>query len=147
MTSELCKTDFVQLLRPTKLKDFAELNVLLRVVDMRRLKGRDLEILKKLAPEVEDKLRSGSGIEYHSILPPVSMHYAVDEEDFEERLKRLSPEDIRYLVDHILDKSECLLCISAEYARIFVDILEEKGSQETAKQIREMYESATGYKL
>ena len=114
---------------------------------MRKLKGRDLEILKKLAPEVEDKLRSGSGIEYHSILPPVSMHYAIDEEDFEERMKRLSPDDLKYLVDHILDESECLLCISTEYARIFVDILAENASEETAMHIKEIYESATGYKL
>lgn len=114
---------------------------------MRKLKGRDLEILKKLAPEVEDKLQSGSGIEYHSILPPVSMHYAIDEEDFEERMKRLSPDDLKYLVDHILDESECLLCISTEYARIFVDILAENTSEETAMQIKEIYESATGYKL
>lgn len=83
---------------------------------MRKLKGRDLEILKKLAPEVENKLRSGSGIEYHSILPPVSIHYAIDEEDFEERIKRLSSDGLKYLVDHILDESECLLCISTEYA-------------------------------
>jgi len=114
---------------------------------MRKLKGRDLEILKKLAPEVEDKLQSGSGIEYHSILPPVSMHYAIDEEDFEERMKRLSPDDLKYLVDHILDESECLLCISTEYARKFVDILAENASEETAMQIKEIYESATGYKL
>jgi hypothetical protein len=114
---------------------------------MRKLKGRDLEILKKLAPEVKDKLRSGLGIEYHSILPPVSMHYAIDEEDFEERMKRLSPDDLKYLVDHILDESECLLCISTEYARIFVDILAENASEETAMQIKEIYESATGYKL
>jgi hypothetical protein len=44
---------------------------------MRKLKGKNLEILNKLVPEVEDKLHSGSGIEYHSILPPVSMHYAM----------------------------------------------------------------------
>lgn len=114
---------------------------------MRKLKGKDLEILKKLVPEVEDKLRSGSKIEYHSILPPVSMHYAVDEDDFEERLNRLSTEDLAYLVDRILDESECLLCISAEYAKIFVDIIEEKISDETAKRIKELYESSTGYKL
>ena len=65
------------------------MEALSRSIAMRKLKGKDLEILKKLVPEVEEKLRSGSGIEYHSILPPVSMHYAVDEEDFEERLKRL----------------------------------------------------------
>src|SRR5512136_2928099 len=114
---------------------------------MRKLKGRDLEILKKLAPEVEDKLQSGSGIEYHSILPPVSMHYAVDEEDFEERLNRLSGEDLTYIVDRILDESECLLCVSTEYAKIFISVLAEKVSAETAKRIKEMYESATGYKL
>jgi hypothetical protein len=114
---------------------------------MRKLKGKDLEILKKLAPEVEDKLHSGPGIEYHSILPPVSMHYATDEEDFMERLKRLSGEELTYLVNHILDESECLLCISTEYARIFVDIVAEKVSEKTAEQIKEMYESATGYAL
>lgn len=114
---------------------------------MRKFKGKDLDILKKLVPELEDKLRSGSGIEYHSILPPVSMHYAVDEEDFEERLKRLSAEDLTYLTDRILDESECLLCISTEYARIFIDVLAENVSKENAERIKEMYESATGYKL
>jgi hypothetical protein len=123
------------------------MEALSRSIAMRKLKGKDLEILKKLVPEVEEKLRSGSGIEYHSILPPVSMHYAVDEEDFEERLKRLSGEDLTYLVDRILDESECLLCISTEYAKIFVDVLAEKVSKETSERIKEMYESATGYKL
>jgi hypothetical protein len=88
-----------------------------------------LRILKKLVPEVEDKLRSGSGIEYHSILPPVSMHYAVDEEDFEERLNRLSVEDLTYLVDRILDESECLLGISTEYAKIFVDVQQRRSQK------------------
>ena len=114
---------------------------------MRKLKGKDLEILLKLAPEIEERLRSGSGVEYHSILPPVSMHYALDEEDFEHRMSRLSPDDLTYLADCILDESECLLCISTEYARIFVDILAEKVSQETAKKIKEIYESSTGYAL
>lgn len=114
---------------------------------MRKLKGKDLEILSKLVPEIEEKIRSGSGIEYRSILPPVSMHYAADEEDFKERMDRLSPDDLTYLADCILKETECLLCISAEYARIFVDIIEEKVSKETADKIREIYESATGYSL
>jgi hypothetical protein len=114
---------------------------------MRKLKGKDLEILMKLVPEAEEKLRSGTGIEYHSILPPVSMHYAVDEEDFEERLNRLSSDDLDYLVNRVLDESECLLCISTDYARIFVDILRAKVSEEKAEKIKEMYESATGYRL
>jgi hypothetical protein len=112
---------------------------------MRKLKGRDLEILKKLVPEIEEKLSSGSKIEYHSILPPVSMHYAVDEDDFEERMKRLSSEDLTYLVDRIFDESECLLCISTEYARIITEVVSEKVSKETANRIKGMYESATGF--
>lgn len=114
---------------------------------MRKLKGKDLEILKKLVPEVEEKVRSGGGVEYHSILPPVSMHYAVDEEDFEERLNHLSKDDLAYLVDRILDESECLLCISTEYARILVDAIKKKVSEKNAEKIKEMYESSTGYKL
>ncbi len=52
---------------------------------MRKLNAKDIEILKKLAPEIENKSR----IEYRSILPPVSMHIAEDAEDFESRLERL----------------------------------------------------------
>jgi hypothetical protein len=107
---------------------------------MRMLNQKDIEILKKLAPEVE-----GNHIEYRSILPPVSMHYAADEEDFESRLKRLGTEDLAYLADRILDGSECLLCISPEYARAFLAVLEENISEETAERIRELYTSSTGY--
>jgi hypothetical protein len=108
---------------------------------MRKLNQKDIEILKKLAPEAEKSTQ----IEYRSILPPVSMHYAADEEDFESRLKRLSTEDLAYLADRIFDGSECLLCISPEYARVFLAILESNISVEVAERIRELYTSSTGY--
>lgn len=54
---------------------------------MRKLDARSLEILRKLAPEISEP------VHYRSILPPVSMHHAADEEDFQERLQRLSAED------------------------------------------------------
>jgi DNA-binding Lrp family transcriptional regulator len=108
---------------------------------MRRLSEKDIEILKKLAPEIESRTR----VEYRSILPPVSMHFAVDEEDFSERLKRLERDDISYLADRILDGSECLLCITPEYARAFLEALDEKLSSEKTEQIRELYKSSTGY--
>jgi len=108
---------------------------------MRKLKQKDIEILAKLAPEIEGR----SKIEYRSILPPVSMHFAVDEEDFSERLKHLDADDLSYLADRILDGSECLLCITPEYARAFLEILGEKLSSEKAGQIRELYKSSTGY--
>jgi len=110
---------------------------------MRKLNEKDIEILKKLAPEIEKK----SKIEYRSILPPVSMHYAVDEEDFTARLERLSPEDLKYLAGRILDGSECLLCISPEYAGIFVNFLTEHMSGAEAERIKGIYESSTGYNV
>ena len=110
---------------------------------MRRLSEMDIVVLKKLAPEIEKK----SKIEYRSILPPVSMHYAVDEDDFEARLERLTEEDLKYLASKILDGSECLLCITPEYARIFIDFLASRLQGEQAGRIKELYESSTGYKV
>lgn len=109
---------------------------------MRKLDARDLEILKKLAPEMKPE-----EMHYRSILPPVSMHYAADEEDFQERLARLSPDDMSYLAGRILDGAECLLCISPESAKLFVMALEEKAPGDEAKKIRELYESSTGYSI
>ncbi len=109
---------------------------------MRKLDARDLEILKKLAPEMKPE-----EMHYRSILPPVSMHYASDEEDFQERLERLSSEDMNYLAGRILDGSECLLCISPDSARLFVEALVKKAPGEDAKKIKELYESSTGYSI
>jgi hypothetical protein len=106
---------------------------------MRKLDARSLEILRKLAPDLSEP------VNYRSILPPVSMHHATDVEDFQERLERLSAEDFNYLSEKVLDKSECLLCISPESARIFIDLLEIKVPGEAAERIRELYKSSTGY--
>jgi hypothetical protein len=106
---------------------------------MRKLNERDIAILAKLAPEMRQP------IYYRSILPPVSMHFAADEEDFQDRLEKLSADDFKYLADRILDQSECLLCISPEFAGIFLDKLEEKVPGEAAERIRELYKSSTGY--
>jgi hypothetical protein len=71
------------------------------------------------------------------------MHYAVDEKDFEGRLNRLSGEDLTYLVNRVLDESECPLCISTEYAKIFVDVLAEK----VQKRRRSGYRGCTNRRL
>ena len=106
---------------------------------MRKLNEKDNEILRKLAPE------ASLPTHYRSILPPVSMHFATDDEDLLDRLERLSIEDLKYLADRILDGSECLLCISPEAAGMFLDLLEERIPGDTAKSVREQYNSATGY--
>src|SRR5450830_436097 len=108
---------------------------------MRKLNDKDNEILQKLVPE------SSIPSHYLSILPPVSMHFAADDEDLQDRLKRLSKEDLKYLAERILDGSECLLCISPEAAEMFLDLLEERMPGDTAKSVREQYNSATGYNI
>ena len=108
---------------------------------MRKLSEKDILILKKMAPEIEGKSR----IEYRSILPPVSMHFAEDGEDFQARLERLDGQELSYLAGRILDGSECLLCISPESAGIFIDMLDEKMPGEDAEKIRALYKSSTGY--
>jgi hypothetical protein len=105
---------------------------------LRTLNETDIEILKKLAPEAKIPTH------YRSILPPVSMHYATDDEDLLDRLKRLSTEDLKYLADRIQDGSECLLCVSPEAAGMFLDLLEEKLPGDTVRSIREQYNLSTG---
>jgi hypothetical protein len=108
---------------------------------MRKLSEKDIRILKKMAPEIEDQSR----IEYHAILPPLSIHFAEDVEDFQVRLERLDSQELSYVVGSILDGSECLLCISPEFVGVFIYLLEEKLPGEDAGKIRVLYKSSTGY--
>ena len=109
----------------------------------RTLSEKDIEILKKLAPESADITCSGSGFDYQSILPPVSNHYALDVDDFEERLNRLDVFELKYLSEVILDGSESLGCIQPEHADILVRLLKERVSEEVGEKVRVLYE-ATG---
>ena len=75
------------------------------------------------------------------------MHYATDDEDLLDRLKKLSTEELMYLADRILDGTECLLCVSPEAAGMFLDLLERKVPGDKASRIREQYSSHTGYDI
>lgn len=108
----------------------------------RTLSEKDVEILKKLAPECPDTTCMGSGFDYRSILPPVSNHYALDEQDFEDRLNRLDLEDLEYLSEVIQDGSESLICVQPEHVDILVRLLAERVSEDVAKQVRAIYEAS-----
>jgi hypothetical protein len=110
----------------------------------RELKHRDLQILKKLVPELEEIFAEGVEVEYRNILPPVANHHSRDEADFQERLMRLSPEEMRYLADLILDGSEGLGCLYPEYALVFFTLASRMISTEVADQLRKIYEESEG---
>jgi hypothetical protein len=108
----------------------------------RTLSDKDLSILNKLAPECADTTCSGSGFQYQSILPPVSNHYALDDDDFEERLKRLDLFELRYLAEVILDGSESLCCVQPEHAEILARLLSERVSEDLGRRVMAFYTAA-----
>jgi hypothetical protein len=110
----------------------------------RELSDKDLRILKKLVPELEDLLDQGGEVEYRNLLPPVANHHSRDETDFQERLMRLSPEEMLYLADLALDGTEGLGCLYPEYAEVFFTLAGRMLSSEIADQLREVYERGEG---
>jgi hypothetical protein len=105
----------------------------------RELTERDLEILRKLAPECGDLTCGGSGHAFQSILPPVSNHYAESAEDFERRIERLDQADLQWLVDRILDGSESLGCVQEEDIEAFVKRVRSVISEEIGEAVLAYY--------
>ncbi|MDD1676895.1 MAG: hypothetical protein LUQ40_04065 [Methanomicrobiales archaeon] len=110
----------------------------------RELSSRDLDILRKLAPEVNNMICEGSGVEFRSILPPVSRHFSLDEQDFAARLEKLDVADLEYLVRVIDDGSESLGCMPPEDVEILAKILAHKISREVADRVVAAYEGGGG---
>ncbi len=107
----------------------------------RELSERDIVILKKLAPECGDLTCSGSGQMFHSILPPVSNHFALDNEDFVRRINQLSDEDLIYIADLICKGEESMGCLPIEDVDAFVLLIHDRLSPEIAQNVISAYES------
>lgn len=110
----------------------------------RRLDERDIAILKKLAPELEELVCGGSGHEFQSILPPVSNHVASDGEDFRRRISLLENEELEYIADRIIDGSESLGCVPPEDVESLTELLEKRVSEEKAEGVRRAYRLGEG---
>ncbi len=107
----------------------------------RDLNERDVQILKKLAPELEEMQSQGIEIEYMNILPPVANHHSLGVPDFEQRLKKLSAEDMRYLADMVFEGKEGLSCLMPDFAEVFFSIAGQRLSSDVSDRLREAYES------
>lgn len=101
----------------------------------RTLSPRDIEILKKMVPELADDL---SMPRFRSILPPVSMRFCSNQEDFRTRLDRLNGKEITYLVDLIFSGEECLSCLREEYTDILLDRVRKNISHQRADDLMEL---------
>jgi hypothetical protein len=107
----------------------------------RELSEKDIAILKKLAPECGDLTCSGSGNRFHSILPPVSNHFAEDSEDFIQRISRLSNEELTYITDMISKGEESMGCLPVEDIDALVHLIHDRLSPEIAQKVITVYES------
>jgi len=113
----------------------------------RILSERDAAVLKKAAPECMGLVCSGSGGPYRSILPSFANHYATDAEDFRIRLERLDDDDLRYIVELILDGSESLGCVPPGYIEVFLTFVDDRLGRDAALSILRHYESEDGCAL
>lgn len=102
----------------------------------------DLEILKKLAPELAEIACVHSGHEFRSVLPPVSQHFSRSSADFRERLLRLSDEELEHLVRLIFDGMESLHCVKKEHVDALVEVVGTRLSKVTAAELLELYKFA-----
>jgi hypothetical protein len=107
----------------------------------RDLNEKDLQILMKLVPELEALQKKGIEIEYMNILPPVANHHSRSVQEFEQRLKNLSVDDMRYLADMVLQGTESTGCLHPDFAEVFFSVAGQRISSEVADQLREAYES------
>lgn len=66
----------------------------------------------------------------------------LDDDDFEDRLKRLDIFELRYLTEVILDGSESLGCVQPEHAEILARLLSERVSEDVGRKVMALYEAA-----
>jgi hypothetical protein len=106
----------------------------------RDLNERDLQILMTLVPELEALQKKGIEIEYMNILPPVANHHSRSVQEFEQRLKKLPDEDMRYLADLVLNGTENTGCLRPDFAEAFFVMAGKRLGESVADQLREAYE-------
>ena len=108
----------------------------------RELNEKDILILKKLAPECGDLTCSGSGHAFHSILPPVSNHFAEDSNDFIQRIGRLTDDELAYIIEMILKGEESMGCLPLEDVDALIHLIQDRISSETAQKVLGAYEGS-----
>lgn len=106
----------------------------------RDLNDRDLQVLFELVPELEALQKKGLVIEYMNILPPVANHHSRSVQEFEQRLKKLTDQDMRYLADLVLNGTENTGCLRPEYAEAFFVIAGQRLGESVSDSLRQAYE-------
>lgn len=86
----------------------------------RNLSPRDMEILKKMVPELDCETCLHSGHAFRSILPPVSQHFTSSASEFGTRLEKLDDNEFMYIIDLIFLGEESLGCLQDEHMDVLL---------------------------
>ena len=105
----------------------------------RDLDDKDIALLMKLAPELEELICEHVQMPFKSILPPLANHFAPDVQDFERRIKTLTDDELKYLVALILEGAESMSCVPPEHAEVFIAFVADRISREAAEELVTVY--------
>ena len=97
----------------------------------------DNQIFNKLAPELSGNTTSSSGHNYPFILRPLSHKIAQSAEDFRERMERLNPEELDYLVKLALEDKEDIHSLEPEDVDTIMELVEQKISAQRMKELKQ----------
>jgi hypothetical protein len=103
----------------------------------REFTQKDIDIFNKLAPESGGSVTSEWGHTYPFILRPISHKFVDSSEDFKQRIDRLTPDELDYLVELALDNKEDIRSLEPEDIEVLMDMISEKISDERAKQLKQ----------
>ncbi len=102
----------------------------------REFSKKDMDIFNKMAPEAGGSNISQMGHPYPFILRPISHKFAESAADFRERLERLTPDDLNYLVDLALQDKEEIRSLDSEDIDSIMELVAEKVSSERVKELK-----------
>ena len=104
---------------------------------LREFNEKEIEIFNKLAPEAGGSSISPMGHQFPFILRPVSHRFAVSSEDFKERIERLTPEELDYLVELALEEKEEIRTMEPEDIDALMEVIAGKISSDRARELKE----------
>lgn len=103
----------------------------------REFSKKDIEIFNKLAPEAEGSVTSEWGHTYPFILRPISHKFVESSKDFKQRIDRLTPEELDYLVELALENKEDIRSLDPGDIDVLMDMISGKLSDERTKQLKQ----------
>ncbi|MDK2974596.1 MAG: hypothetical protein PWP08_967 [Methanofollis sp.] len=110
----------------------------------RILSEKDLAMLRKLAPECNDLVCTGSGVPFRSLLPPLANYFAAGPADFGDRLARLEDGELRTLVRLVETGDESLGCVPPACTDVFVALIAARLGPEAGGSVLRVCEAGAG---